>query len=74
MSEDSTILPQELFALLDGMTNPADTAGDEFAYYPDPASALNALSRACVRYGRAAAGLPPLPGQDSGGRLIPHER
>jgi uncharacterized protein (TIGR02996 family) len=60
MSEDPTILPAELFGLLEGMTNPGDPAGDEFAHYPDGESALAALSGACVRFGRVKAGLPPL--------------
>jgi hypothetical protein len=74
MSEVSAILPAELFALLEGMLNPDDPAGDEFAYYAKAWLAWDALSRACVRYGRAKAGLPPLPGQDSGDHTIPHER
>jgi hypothetical protein len=57
MSEDPSILPVQLFTLLDGMRNPADPVGDEFAFYETADEAQAALSRACVRYGRRKAGL-----------------
>jgi uncharacterized protein (TIGR02996 family) len=60
MGEDSSILPPKLFELLDGMLNPDDPAGDEFAYYETALEADAALSRACVSFGRAEAGLAPL--------------
>jgi uncharacterized protein (TIGR02996 family) len=60
LSEHPTILPAEVYALLGGMTNAAPDAA-EFAFYPDLDSALAALSRACVRFGRTKAGLPMLP-------------
>jgi hypothetical protein len=71
MSEDPAILPAELFTLLDGMLNPDDPEGDEFAYYASADEAEAALSPAGVRYGRRKAGLPPVPGHHSGGRSTP---
>jgi hypothetical protein len=69
MSEIPNILPVPLFAELDGMTNPDDPTGDEFAYYDSRETALAALSRAGVRFGRRLAGLPslrPLPSSGTG--------
>ena len=45
MREDPSILAPELFNLLDGMLNPDDPAGDEFAYYPSADAAEESVTR-----------------------------
>ena len=59
-SEDPSILPPGLFALLDGMLNPEGPEGDEFAYYPSADAAEAALARAMARLG-VARGRPLAP-------------
>jgi hypothetical protein len=57
-SEDPSIFPPGVFALLDGMLNPEDPEGDEFARYPSADAAEAAPARAVARLG-VARGRPP---------------
>lgn len=54
------VLGADLYLVLDKMFRGANSQSEDSPYFPTREAAIDALSAACVAYGRSLAGLPPL--------------